>query len=143
MRKLFCAILLILYLGNTFAVCSINTGNLNFGIYNLVQSGDNLSSTTVNVTCFPNILYSVYLTSGNSNNFSDREMLGGYQNTDKLHYNLYTNSNRTTIWGDGTSGTSYLAGLIINISTVFGKIPQLQNLSAGNYNDNITVQIMY
>lgn len=143
MKKLFVSILLFFYLENTLAVCSINVGNLNFGVYNPVTSGDNISSTTVNVTCLPNILYSVYLTTGNSNNFTDRQMLGGYKGTDVLHYNLYTNTSRTTIWGDGTNGTSYLGGLIINISTIFGKVPQLQNVSAGSYIDNITVQINY
>ena len=56
----------------------------------------------------------------------------------------------TTVWGDGTGGSSkltdgYLLGLItvIKTYTVYGRIPARQNIPAGAYADTITVTVNY
>lgn len=69
-----------------------------------------------------------------------------------LSYNLYTNSSRTTIWGDGTGGTSiisrnFILGLLGSITltnNVYGRLPAGQTTAAvGSYGDTITVTVNY
>lgn len=143
MKKFICFLLLLFYFEKLFAACSINIENLNFGTYNPVQSGDNLSSANLSINCLPHMYYVIYSNSGSSGSFTDRQMRGGNKNLEILHYNLYTNTNRTNIFGDGTNGTSYVSGLLLNTVTLFAKIPQLQNISAGNYTDNITINLNF
>jgi len=61
-----------------------------------------------------------------------------------LTYNLYTDSLRSIIWGDGTSGTM-LVGTTGTSATyaVYGRIPAAQDLPAGSYNDSITVTLTF
>jgi spore coat protein U-like protein len=68
----------------------------------------------------------------------------------QLNYNLYTNSARTSIWGDGSSGTntvgdSYTLGIgtTVNDYTVYGRIPALQNAYSGFYSDSVIVTVEY
>lgn len=70
-----------------------------------------------------------------------------------LNYDLYTNSTRTTIWGDGTGSTQVVAdsltvpalfGTSNKDNTVYGRIPGSQSTTrTGSYNDSITVTITY
>ena len=135
MKKILCCFLLLFFFRNTFAACSINIETLNFGTYNPVQAGDNLSSANVSINCFPHIYYVIYSNSGSSGNVTDRQMKGGNKNTEILHYNIYTNTGRTNIFGDGTNGTTYITGILLSAVSLFAKIPQLQNVSAGTYTD--------
>ena len=52
-----------------------------------------------------------------------------------LNYNLYLNSARTTVWGDGTGGTSVLTvTLNANVTrnqTVFSRVPARQDVTSG------------
>jgi spore coat protein U-like protein len=63
-----------------------------------------------------------------------------------LNYNLYTTATHTTIWGDGTSGTSYLNPANSNGLTapgtftmvVYGSVPAQALPASGTYQDTIT-----
>lgn len=141
--KLIFTVLFCFVMNNVYASCSFSIAqNLNFGVYNPVMSGDNLSSSNVSITCSPTTTYTITLSTGNSNSFTDRQMFGGYKGTDILHYNLYLDSGRTSIFGDGTSGTSYISTSNSN-NNIFAKIPQLQNVSAGSYSDNIILDLTF
>lgn len=56
-----------------------------------------------------------------------------------------TNTARTIIWGDGTSGTSIVT--VNNVRnttrTVYGRIPALQDVRAGSYSETLTVTVTY
>jgi spore coat protein U-like protein len=61
---------------------------------------------------------------------------------------LYLNATRTTIWGDGTSGTSRYTRWLVpanqNISlSVYGRIPAQQDVSVGNYTDTVIATIEF
>lgn len=143
MKKILCFLLLLFCFKGSFAACSISIESLNFGTYNPVQKGDNLSSANLSINCLPHIYYVIYSNSGSSGNLSDRQMKGGNKNTELLHYNIYTNTNRTAIFGDGTNGTNYITGILLNTVTLFAKIPQLQNISAGTYTDILTLELNF
>jgi spore coat protein U-like protein len=65
---------------------------------------------------------------------------------ERLNYDLYFNSTRTQIWGDGTAGTvvwstGFLSGT--RSHTVYGRIPALQNVTIGAYTDTVIVTAIF
>lgn len=84
---------------------------------------------------------SIKLSEGAAGTFTPRCMGG------QLDYNLYRDSARTEIWGDGLSGTYYqdipVGGTLVNLFTVYGRIPASQSVSAAAYTDLITVTVEY
>lgn len=70
------------------------------------------------------------------------------QGSEVLSYNLYLDSTRTIIWGDGTGGTQAFIQpsppLNTNIDVnVFGRIPAGQDVSAGSYSSVVTATIFF
>ena len=62
-----------------------------------------------------------------------------------LNYQLYSDSARSTIWGN-TTGTDTVTGVGTGLAqdhTVFGAVPAAQVVPAGDYADTITVRIYY
>jgi spore coat protein U-like protein len=88
----------------------------------------------------------ITLTAGGSGAFAQRRMSNG---SNTLNYNLYTTAARTTIWGDGTSGTSFLNpansnGLTqpgVTTMVVYGTVPAQALPATGTYQDSITATL--
>jgi spore coat protein U-like protein len=65
-----------------------------------------------------------------------------------LAYNLFTDAARTSVWGDGTSGTSVYSranppnNSNVNL-TVYGQIPPGQDVSAGTFSDTVSATINF
>ena len=83
---------------------------------------------------------------GSSNSYSDRTMLG--PSFDPLHYNIYLDATRQTIWGDGTNGTEYYFDAHPPNKTpvtvpAYGRIRALQDVEAGQYADVLPVRILF
>jgi spore coat protein U-like protein len=126
--------------------CTISATSVNFGNYN-VFNGTALDSTgTVTYRCnaaAANI--SIGLTKGASSTYNPRLMSKG---AEVLGYNLYRDAARSTIWGDGTSGTAtYFRANPPNNSnvnlTVYGRVPAGQDVSAGSFSDTVTAVINF
>ena len=65
--------------------------------------------------------------------------------TNALNYQLYSDSGRSTIWGN-TPGTDTVTGVGTGLAvdhTVFGAVPAAQVVPAGDYGDTVTVRIYY
>jgi len=67
-----------------------------------------------------------------------------------LQYNLYTGAGRTTVFGDGTGGTSTVTGTgqgasLANQITVpvYGRIPGGQTVAPGSFSDTITATLTF
>lgn len=124
------------------AVCSIGITGVAFGPYNPRSASATDSAGTLTFTdC--TAAYMIALSPGSSNSYTPRKMAAGPYNLD---YNLYTNTLRTTVWGDGTAGTSTVSvsGAPNSASyTVYGRIPALQNVGAGSYSDQVIVTVTY
>ncbi len=62
-----------------------------------------------------------------------------------LQYNLYLDAARTTIWGNGSGGTSTLNAPSGGNQTVsvYGRVFPLQDVSVGICSDSILVTINY
>ncbi|MFI4962499.1 MAG: spore coat U domain-containing protein [Legionellales bacterium] len=130
---------------------AVTGGTVAFGNYNPI-SGTALSTTgTVAVTCSAlviglNVSYVIALNAGANGTFAARKMIL----VSTLQYNLYTDAGHTTVWGDGTAGTStisdsYLLSLLSHTVnyTVNGLLPASQYVPPGAYTDTITVTVTY
>jgi spore coat protein U-like protein len=131
------------------AACTISSAGVAFGAYNPRATGADNSSGTITVVCASTVTAPVVqLSTGQSGTYSARRMTSGGWN---LNYNLFTNSARTTIWGNGTGGSvsQTLSGGTVSggqrtfTRTVFGRIPALQNVGAGSYGDTITLTVVF
>jgi spore coat protein U-like protein len=134
------------------ATCTATTLPVSFSTYDPVLNADNDSGQgQVTVTCSLilgislAVSYAISLSAG-TGTYAQRQMaLGGA----RLNYNLYTNTGRTLVWGDGVGNSivsdSYLLGLggAIRNYPVYGRIPKRQAATPGLYLDTITVTVTY
>ncbi len=128
------------------ASCTISVSSIAFGNYNVFTATDDDSTGTITYRCNATAFnISISLSDGSSSTFSPRTLRNG---TEVLQYNLYRNAARTTIWGDGTGGTSVYTSANpanntnINV-TIYARIPAQQDVSAGSYTDTVSAVINF
>ena len=131
--------------GFSQANCLFSVSNLDFGAYRSpYQYTDVLSTGNISVTCdnlsTGNAL-SIKLYQGQSSSYN-RYLTNS---KDNLYYNLFLDSARSVLWGDGSSGTTaYNAALQAkNSINIFSIIYKNQNISPGNYQDNIVFEMSF
>jgi spore coat protein U-like protein len=126
------------------AGCTVSTSGVAFGSYSVFDFAATNSTGTISYSCtLPVNPPVIRLSRGNSSTFFPRAMS---KVGDTLAYNLFLDAPCTTVWGDGTSGTSvYSAGPPADglnyIVTIYGRIPARQNVRGGHYSDSIVVAI--
>jgi len=126
--------------------CTISvTSGVAFGSYDVFATGPVDSLGTISVDCSKkNTKVQIALTKGGSPTFQPRQLVSGVYH---LAYNLYLDSARTQIWGDGTGGsTAYSAKLRVAgpvILNIYGRIPARQDVGVGSYADSITVVVLF
>ncbi|WP_180937443.1 Csu type fimbrial protein [Herbaspirillum seropedicae] len=156
MRIASTAILALLLVAGTPAgaqqVCSASSSPVSFGLYDPQSSATIDNAGSISVTCQATVsllmAYTVKLSSGNSGALSQRKMLSG---ANSLNYQVYTDAARSSIWGDGSSGTSFISDAyllqvltpVVRHYTVYGRVPGSQNVKAGSYLDTLTILITY
>jgi len=136
------------------AVCTVSTAPVDFGSYNVLLAGatDTISSVTVDCDETPPPYVTISIgPSSNSGGFDPRQMkLSG--GSEFINYNLYTDSGRTRIWGDGSGNTFTVTKKVFKtkknksvpwIATVYGRIPPGQDVSIGSYRETLTVTIVW
>lgn len=129
------------------AACTISTTAVSFGSYNVFSASpdDGTGQITYRCTAPRPPLVTIQLDKGGAPSFNPRQMRMG---SEVLNYNLYLDSTRTTIWGDGTGGSQAYSQYSpqpnqnINVS-VYGRIPAGQDVSAGNYSATVTATIFF
>jgi len=127
------------------AKCTIATiSGVAFGAYDVTNATPLDSTGILRLDCNGAAqTVTIDLGRGNAPTFNPRFMLNG---ASKLNYNLFLDAAHTTIWGDGTGGTSHYGAFnppnIIDI-TIFGRIPALQDLPIGAYTDTIVVTVNF
>lgn len=128
------------------SACTVQPAVLSFGNYDPTSATDTTAQTTITFTCTPNTSYTVTLDAGaNSADLTTtRNMKNG---GNLLQYQLYTDSGRTTYWGNTaghqSSGTTP-ASSILNTLTVYGTVPRNQSVPAGvAYTDTVNISLIY
>ena len=128
------------------AQCTITTMPINFGTYLPFSSTPMASTGTVTVGCRLYGPYAISLSAGahSGGTFSDRRMRHA---TSYMSYQLYTNASHTTVWGDGSGGTTFVtgfcSGVCSNPYTVYAQVAARQLVRPGNYADTITVMVNF
>ncbi len=133
--------------------CSLGAGqDVAFHNYDPLSASPNDAVGRVTVTCGAQVAisfsYDLKLSAGGGN-YAARRMVAG---ANQLSYQLYTDAGHTTVWGDGTAGTSMisvsypLSILPFNRTdnySVYGRAPAGQNVKTGDYSDTILVTIVF
>jgi len=141
------AVGLLTWTGGAEAVCTITTTAVSFGTYNVFSASTDDATGQIRFRCTgtPTPSVTIQLDKGGAPSFTPRQMQMG---SEVLNYNLYLDSTRTTIWGDGTGGSqAYVQanppnGSNVNV-TVYGRIPAGQDVSAGTYTNTVTATIFF
>ncbi len=131
--------------------CNLSTTSVAFGTYDVLSSSLVDTTGNVHIACNGFVLSNAIVSIGPSNgttNINPRTMKLT-TGSDLLEYYLYSDAGRTTVWGDGTSGTSAQTVFILGILfftrdlTVYGRMLPGQNVSVGSYTDSLVVTITY
>ena len=134
----------------TLCSCSASASGVSFGSYDPSGSSPTDASGTVTLSCtgVVSLLGTIDIAAspGTSGDLTARQMAQG---ANRLNYNLYTDSSRTSIWGTGANGTGTISAplnglLVFNQSvTVYGRLPARQWVKSGAYADSVIVTITY
>ena len=139
------------------ASCNVSTTGISFGSYIPNQASALDSVGTVVVDCTKSAIdslpmtvnYSLDISRGSGANYAPRTMSSGVH---ALNYNLYRDTLRSSVLGDGSGGTSSIAGALRLLSpqgtatgshSFYGRIFAAQNLVPGTYTDALVVTINY
>jgi spore coat protein U-like protein len=128
--------------------CEISTAAVPFGNYNVFSSNDTDQTGSVSYNCFLAVSVNVRinLSRGSAPTFSPRQMKNG---SNTLNYNLFRDAGRGTVWGDGTSGTSFFQVSVLPLLgtsgtvTVFGRVFAQQDAAIGSYSDSVVATVVF
>lgn len=126
--------------------CAVTALPLAFGNYDPTSSTDTDATTTITVTCTLGTPYQIGLDAGTAAGatVTTRQMTGTVS-SDLLDYSLFSDSGRTTNWGNtlATDTVSVASAGLTDLHTVYGRITASQNVTADAYVDTITVTVTY
>lgn len=138
--------------------CSVAVVGVSFGPYDPLVATPDDSAGRIDVTCvnvpgtgLDTVAYGVTLSPGMSGTYAPRHLTAG---SIRLDYNLYRDSGRSQVWGDGSGGSVPVSGSMkvgpgagnssrTNRHDVFGRIPARQDVAAGTYGDTIVVTVTF
>lgn len=124
--------------------CSLSTSTLAFGNYDPASGTDTDATTTIDASCTTGTTFDIALDGGSSADINARTMSDG---TNTLGYQIYTDTLRSTIWGDGTTGSTAggtgLGPLTAVTLTAHGRIVAGQNVPPGAYSDTVNVTLTF
>lgn len=131
--------------------CVISVASLAFGEY--LAAGTNATTPldgtgTVSVACTKGASATIGIGQGTNPNGSStdaapkRRMASG---TQKLRYDLYRDSGRTSVWGNTVAtAKSYSAASVSTASiTIYARMPAGQDVGAGDFSDTVTATITF
>ncbi|MDQ9170885.1 spore coat U domain-containing protein [Oxalobacteraceae bacterium R-40] len=131
------------------ASCStFNVSNIAFAAY----SGTAINQTgTVTINCIAGASYDISMGAGLgagatvAARYLTNQTSG--MSDQKLEYKLYSDSGRTVLWGDGTAGTSTVAGTATGadqVHTIYGTVTGGQTgRKVGTYQDTVVVTLTF
>lgn len=130
--------------------CTISAGALTFTSYDPTSSADSDATAAISSTCTAGGAAKITMSEGGSKlegsttAVPKRAMKTSGETPQMLAYHLYSNTDRTTVWGNtadtgkGVTGTGSAV-----TTTVYGRIPKSQVVGAGTFTDTVAVTITY
>lgn len=146
--RLIAALVALLATADAEAACTLGTiVPPSFTGYNVYASSPHDTTGSITYTCTLGLFVTIDLSKG-TGTYASRTLtrMGG---GGTLSYNLYTDAGRSTVWGDGNSGTGHYGPLLIDALnagktlTVFARAAAQQDARTGSYDDTIVVTISY
>ena len=131
---------------NVVASCTVSATAMAFGTYTSLAAAHDDVTSTMNVACTPGTTWAATASAGGGTGatLAVRKLMSG---TNPLNYNLYTDSARTIIWGDGVAPNGSFTGTgtgATQASTVYGRIPGSQGTAAvGSYTDTVVISVTF
>jgi spore coat protein U-like protein len=134
---------------NVISNCTISAGTVAFGNYDPTSATALDQTGTVNVQCTTGTVATIAMgqgsnaATGSTDAAPLRQMASVAQ---RLRYDLYQDSGRTTVWGNTllTSVTYAALSSASTAMTIYGRIPINQNATAGaGYSDSVTATINF
>lgn len=129
------------------SACTVSGSTLNFGnALDPVNATAVDATSTLTVQCTATTPYTLSLNAGinagTATNFAGRLLKSGSYS---LPYQLYVDSGRSAVWGNGTASTTYSGTGSGNPQsvTIYGRLPSLTGIPPGVYTDTVTVTISY
>jgi spore coat protein U-like protein len=133
--------------------CDVSVAPIIFGSYNPVDPASTRVTSPLHLSCDSDgshqqqsISFSIGLSSGKGS-YDERQMIQGPW---RLAYNLYADSARTAVWGNGAGDSTEMGGTLAigpfggqKNFTIYGNIPAMQNVPAGPYFDIIVTTVTY
>lgn len=125
--------------------CKINSAaNLNFGSVGIIASNLDATSNLV-VQCTNGTSYNIGLDNGIGSGATTaaRKMTG--PNSETIAYSLFTDSARSTVWGNtiGTNTKAAIGSGAAQTYTVYGRVAPQNSPTPGSYADTVTVTLTY
>jgi len=129
--------------GAEVLACQVTALPVSFGIIDpmIVQSYSSVSSVSIQ-NCIAATSFSVSLSTGGSNDYTQRRMVSSDQNY--LMYNLLLSEG--VVWGDGSGETSTWNGTVGSAGAehaVYGRLAHQPNVYPGTYTDSIIVTLTF
>ncbi len=128
------------------AMCTIATNAIAFGDYDpiVANASANLDGAgAVRIACTKSVSPNIGLGLGANASGAVRRMTNG---TDFLSYELFSNSSRTTVWGNA-SGSWLAAGAATSKAErsfdVYGRVAPGQDVSVGAYTDSVVATVNF
>lgn len=137
------------------ANCTISTAAaVAFGAYDPVvtnAASPLVATGTISVTCTTGASTTVTLSEGTNHDTGSstaaapvRRMTDGAGTPSYLSYQLYSETTRTTVWGDTPlTGLAYSGVGTQESITVYGRVAAGQNVPAGSYTDTVVATITF
>ncbi|MDX1562176.1 MAG: spore coat U domain-containing protein [Gammaproteobacteria bacterium] len=129
------------------ANCRVSVVPLAFGDYYPVDRAPLDVTGSIDVSCRGRAgLFLATISTGSSGSYTNREMQSGPYT---MRYNLYRDSARSLIWGDGTGGSVVNGRVKLRNGRqdftlpVYGRIFPQQSVGAGIYVDDVIVTIVF
>ncbi|MDN4633401.1 spore coat U domain-containing protein [Sphingomonas sp. PsM26] len=121
--------------------CTMTAQDLTLGRYDPLSNLPQDAVSSISVRCAVATPFVITLGPGNGT-YAGRTMIGGNQ---ALLYNLFLDPARTTVWGDGSNGSSsFSQDTTGGVFPVYARAPGGQiRLKPGTYVDIVTVTITY
>ncbi len=119
--------------------CAVATTPVTFTNVGLTQATGN---GTVTVTCTNTSAFTVALDGGSNADISARTLTSILDPSDTFTYQLYTASDLSTVWGDGSTGSTVAGTGPLEILTVYGATTS-SPAAPGVFADTVTVTVTY
>ena len=153
-RELFPGLVLLLATDAALAAdsCSVETRDVDFGIYDPSYGQPNDTSGSIGLSCDCEgngcgaIHYSIAIEGGDSSG-ANRILRSDRPGGAGLRYELYADPNRSVLWGSGDRAVSGIFqpshfGETMQI-TIFARMPPMQGVRPGGYSDTTQVVVIF